>query len=315
MSQYVQGLVSVIIPTYKRSELLMKSIDSVLNQSYRNLELIVVNDNEIGDEYSKVLYERIKCITDARFRFVEQEKHINGAAARNVGIRAAKGEYIAFQDDDDYWDLNKLERQVALLSSLDDSWGAVSCLKKLYHNGQLSVASVPYRSGNIAQEIVEGSICLGTGAVLIRWKALDKSGYFDESLSRHQDLQLFAQLAYRYKIMLDPVYMQNRETMDTQNRPTAEKMLTVKQAYFRSVDNILQSYPARKRNRVYAVHSWEVITLYMKEKDMKNAVKLFKTVLRSPSALCVEVVIISKKLVGRFGKNYLVHKYRNIEIE
>ena len=168
--KYTKGLVSVVIPTYKRSEMLMKAIDSVLSQTYRNIELIVVNDNEVGDQYSLVLYEMLKDIHDERFLFVEQEKHINGAAARNVGIRKARGEYIAFQDDDDYWDLNKIEKQVALLSSLDCSYGAVVCLKKFYNNGLLVSASLPFSEKNMLLHMVEGTVSLGTGAVLIMLK-------------------------------------------------------------------------------------------------------------------------------------------------
>ena len=124
--KYVEGLVSVIMPTYKRSEKLLRAIDSVLNQTYKNLELLLVNDNEPFDEYTELLKKRVeKYSNDERFHLILQDKHINGAVARNVGIRQARGQYIAFLDDDDWWELNKLEEQVKELKSLDDSWGAV----------------------------------------------------------------------------------------------------------------------------------------------------------------------------------------------
>ena len=97
MAEYVQGLVSVIIPTYRRSDMLDRAIKSVLNQTYDNIELLLVNDNIPNDEYSQALLDRVKIYeTDDRFRLILQEKHINGAAARNAGIKEAKGEYIAF---------------------------------------------------------------------------------------------------------------------------------------------------------------------------------------------------------------------------
>ena len=94
--KYVEGLVSVIMPTYKRSEKLLRAIDSVLNQTYKNLELLLVMIMSI-DEYTELLKKRVeKYSNDERFRLILQDKHINGAVARNVGIRQARGQYIAF---------------------------------------------------------------------------------------------------------------------------------------------------------------------------------------------------------------------------
>ena len=85
---YIEDLISVVMPTYKRSEKLSRAIESVLEQSYRNIELLLVNDNEPDDEYTKELKRQlIKYEKDPRFHLVIQEKHINGAAARNVGIK------------------------------------------------------------------------------------------------------------------------------------------------------------------------------------------------------------------------------------
>ena len=73
---YVKGLVSVVIPTYQRSDLLTRAIDSVLNQSYEQIECIVVNDNVPNDKYSLALYDLLKQYSvDDRFKFIEQEKH------------------------------------------------------------------------------------------------------------------------------------------------------------------------------------------------------------------------------------------------
>lgn len=121
---YINGLVSVVMPTYKRSDKLIRAIDSVLNQTYVNLELLLVNDNDPEDGYTKELKKRVeKYFNDSRFTLIIQDKHINGAVARNVGIKQAKGEFIAFLDDDDWWKKNKIEEQVKFLSNLDKTWG------------------------------------------------------------------------------------------------------------------------------------------------------------------------------------------------
>ena len=95
---YQEGLVSVIIPTYKRADKLLRAINSVCQQTYENLQILVVNDNEKNDEFSKELYSLMGTIEDQRVLLIEQEKHINGAAARNAGIKSATGEFIAFLD-------------------------------------------------------------------------------------------------------------------------------------------------------------------------------------------------------------------------
>ncbi|WP_082394179.1 glycosyltransferase family A protein [Bacillus sp. JCM 19034] len=77
----------------------------------------------------------MKKIDDSRVRYVQQDKHINGAAARNVGIRVSKGEYIAFLDDDDEWLPNKIELQVREIENNKDCEG-VTCLYTIYNNGK-----------------------------------------------------------------------------------------------------------------------------------------------------------------------------------
>ena len=291
--------------------MLLRAINSVLVQTYHNIELIVVNDNIPGDEYSKILYKLLDEVNDKRFVFLEQKQHINGAAARNYGISKAKGEYIAFQDDDDYWEINKIEKQVALLSSLDDSWGAVSCLKRIYANDELVDVSLPYKSGFINLEILEGRISLGTGAVLIRRKALDDVGYFDPKLSRHQDLQLFARLSSKYKILLDKVYLHNREIKDVQNRPSADKILKIKKDYFESVNDLIEAYPPHIRKRIYALHEFEAGYIYAKEGDYKTAIKYLLKVLQSPITLGYAAERVVNKVIGNKCKSFLVKKYGN----
>lgn len=309
MNQYTPGLVSVIIPTYKRADLLVKAIDTVLNQTYKNIELLVVNDNVKGDEYSQKLYEIIGGYTDERLRLVEQEKHINGAAARNAGIREAKGEYIAFQDDDDFWEPQKLERQVALLSSLDESWGAVSCLMRIYSHGNLILSALPYRDGYILMDILDRRTSMGTGALLIRRTALDDSGYFDEGLKRHQDLQLFARLAAKYKIKLDRVYLHNRENKDGQNRPSAEQLKEIKSAYYHSIQDILDGLKPSDLKTVMIMHDFECAYAFIKNGKRKEGMQKLFGVFRSPYTFYLAMERTGRRMIEKHCKGYLQKKY------
>lgn len=105
--------VSVIIPTYKRSEYLIRAINSVLNQTYSNIEIIVVDDNDSKSEYREITEKKMASYnTNAKIIYIKNEKNIGGAKSRNVGIQNATGEYITFLDDDDIYLNEKVERQL-----------------------------------------------------------------------------------------------------------------------------------------------------------------------------------------------------------
>ena len=111
-NQYIDGLVSVIIPTYNSATYIKKTVDSVLAQTYENFEIIIVDDCS-KDSTREVLEGIAKA--DSRVHPFIQEKNNGAAVSRNVGINNAKGRYIAFLDSDDLWEPNKLEKQMVAL--------------------------------------------------------------------------------------------------------------------------------------------------------------------------------------------------------
>lgn len=109
---YIDGLVSVVIPMYNSGKYITPTIQSVLCQTYNNLEVLVVDDCS-KDNSIEVVEGLAK--NDARIRCIPQEKNGGAAVARNRGIREAKGRYIAFLDSDDLWTPDKIEKQLALM--------------------------------------------------------------------------------------------------------------------------------------------------------------------------------------------------------
>ena len=99
--------ISVIIPTYNRAKELKRSVESVLAQTYDNFELIIVDDGSKDNTQ-----EVIASIPDERIRYIKLEQNRGAAGARNEGVRASKCDLIAFQDSDDIWREEKLERQM-----------------------------------------------------------------------------------------------------------------------------------------------------------------------------------------------------------
>lgn len=307
---YIIGLVSVVIPTYKRSEMLYRAIESVLNQTYNNVECIVVNDNTPGDEYSQVLYNSLaKYNNDRRFKFIEQKEHKNGAAARNVGIRAAQGQYIAFLDDDDFWNNNKLEIQVQTLSELPDEWGAVSCLMRFFKNNAIYTATSPYKDGYIHFEVMSRIISMGTGSLLIRRKALDETGYFDENLYRYQDPQLFSCLTEKYKVKLIKKYLHNRDVDDAQNRPTTKEINAYQTSLFKSLAPQLEKLPKRKGKIVETLYNFDKMSVYFREGNKSQALKYALSLFKYPEVVYYTTMRVLSRYYNRIFLRYHLLKY------
>lgn len=105
------GLVSIIMPTYKQCELMHKAVQSVLNQSYKNIELIVIDDNR-EESYREANKRYFDELNDSRIIYLQNEINLGSARTRNKGIELSKGDYITFLDDDDYYTEYKVEKQV-----------------------------------------------------------------------------------------------------------------------------------------------------------------------------------------------------------
>lgn len=308
--EYTPGLVSVVIPTYRRNDMLIRAIESVQQQSYDNLEILVVNDNEKNDSYSLCLYEKMEALKeDHRIRLIEQEKHINGAAARNAGIKEANGEYLAFLDDDDWWEKDKILHQLAILTHLDDSWGGVGCLMTHYKNSNLIYVSLPYKEGNIMKEVIQRRIGIGTGSLLMRRKAVDTTGYFDESLQRHQDIQFFAYFCSKNKIALLKEYQYGYDLGDNQNRPSLEKLVEIKEKFYKSIEPLLCELPKKEREIIYIMNDFEVGFGFLKRGHYCEGIKKMTKVLKRPVTIIYSLKRITDRLKGKYFKGYYLRKF------
>ena len=285
--QYEKGLVSVIIPTYKRSAMLTRAIDSVLHQTHEKLEVIVVNDNDPADVYSDELNAQMsRYVLDKRVSLIGQKKHINGAVARNVGISVAKGEYLAFLDDDDWWEPQKIEHQKELLDKLGFEYGAVSCLMRHYKNDKLVYVSLPYKENDLMFKVITRQGGIGTGSPLFRREAIDVAGYFDEKLIRHQDIQFFAMFCSKFKIKLLNEYLYNYDLGDAQNRPSPERIIDIKNNFYASIDEILKSLSQRRKIIVKAYNDFEIGIAFFKAKNIKMGMRYIKSIFFHPIVTC-----------------------------
>lgn len=190
--------ISVIIPTYNRPSLLARSVKSVLDQTFTDLELIVVDSSP--DEKSASIISEIK---DPRIRYIRTDKK-NAAASRNAGIKNAAGEYIAFQDDDDEWLPEKLQIQFEAISSADRSSGIVYCAfwrikgrtRTYFPFGARNIRESKL-SGDLQNKLLSGNV-VSTQTALVKRECFDKCGLFDENFPALEDWELWIRMSFSY---------------------------------------------------------------------------------------------------------------------
>jgi len=190
-------IVSVVIPTRDRAEVLRIAVSSVLAQTFRDLEIVVVDDAS-RDATAEIL----RGFCDARLRVLRQPEPRGASVARNLGIRHAGTPYVAFLDDDDEWLPEKLEAQVRLLDHASPEVGLVytGYLVLERSSGRVTTQMVPSKDGDLSRALMVGNCLGGTSSVLIRRQCLDEVGLFDEDLPSFQDYDLWIRIARRYRI-------------------------------------------------------------------------------------------------------------------
>jgi glycosyltransferase involved in cell wall biosynthesis len=178
-------LVSVVLPTYNRLQSVGKAIQSVLQQTYASLELLVVDDASTdGTE------QLVRQLGDARISYLRHENNRGGSAARNTGVAASRGSLIAFQDSDDEWLPHKLERQVESLRQAGEMTGVVYCpYRRNFPDGSSEIHPVDPASaprGEIHRALLRSNF-VGTPTIVARRSCCESVGGFDETLERFQD--------------------------------------------------------------------------------------------------------------------------------
>lgn len=181
-------LVSVVIPTHNRARLLERAMASVLGQTFQDLEVIVVDDAS-----TDATETQMRNVRDPRVRYVRHEQNRGVSAARNTGVAQARGRYIAFQDSDDEWLLDKLERQLAVMERQGSRCGMVGCALWRYIGGPTITvhwAEEPTDRERISAQGHVAAISAFIQTTLFRRECLDEVGAFDESLHVCEDWEL-----------------------------------------------------------------------------------------------------------------------------
>ncbi len=188
--------VSIIIPTYNRGYCIAQCLRSVLAQSFRDYEIIVVDDASGDDTEAQVA-----AVHDARISFIAHSKNQGGAVARNTGIRRARGEFVAFLDSDDTWLPDKLEKQIDGLRQRGTAWGlSYTWLACVDDAGNETLRINPEIEGECSEEMLVSNFIGSFSNVVVRRDLLLEVGALDESFRSCQDWDLFIRLSQRAQV-------------------------------------------------------------------------------------------------------------------
>jgi len=188
--------VSVILPTHNRADLLQSAVHSVLNQTFSDFEIIIIDDHST-DHTMNV----IKNFKDKRIKYLQNTGNNGPSIARNFGMKNATGIYIAFLDDDDVWFPYKLEKQIRILETAKpDVCGIYSrplVVERKTGNILLNDNKVKRLRGNLLSQLMIKNP-IQTSTLIIRKSCIDEIGMFDESMRYMEDRDLFIRLAMNW---------------------------------------------------------------------------------------------------------------------
>jgi len=277
-----QNLISVIIPCYNRAQLIIKSVDSVLNQTYKNIELIVVDDGSTDNSLQVLEAIREK---DNRVKVISQENK-GPYPARNRGLKEARGEFIAFLDSDDTWDSAFLEKLHKALLDNPDAALAYCGWQNIGLPGGRDEPFIPpdYEKQDKIEIFLKGNRW-PIHAALVRKKTIDELGGFDETFFSVEDYYLWMRIAILNKIVLVPevlaYYYHHHDTGQiSKNRAKAEiNKWLVKKEFLKYYPGIANQLGRQRIKELTDGVLLEDAYPYYWRGEIKVAHKLFRRVL------------------------------------
>ena len=263
--------VSIIIPTHNRAGLLPRAVDSALKQSFTDFELLIVDDCS-SDETPHIVAR----LADPRVRTFRHSRNRGSAASRNTGIANAKGEYLAFLDDDDEFLPTKIEQQVRVLDETDSGVGMVYVWSALVSPaGETIGTRCPRAEGDVFAKALMLRLTLGIGSTsMIRRSVFDAVGRFDEAILRCEDLDFVCRLTKAFGIVVIPMILTTRHVGHASKSAPSKKSLTEGRDYIFHHQTKFSDELA-KRRRVRA-SLWRRLAVF--ELRISNYVGAFRAV-------------------------------------
>lgn len=276
----VKDRVSVIIPTFRRVESLLITLESVASQCYQEKEIIIVDDNGLDTSYQQQV---AKIVQNFKFnyptlniKYLIHHQNRNGSAARNTGMLASTGAYICFLDDDDSYLKGRLIKSIKALELTSHDVGAVYCG---YINGnELGNNKSRYISGDLTEKILTLDYhkhYLHTNTVTYKREAVLALNGFDESYVRHQDLEFNLRFFQQYQILTvnEPLVHIRPVHVGSENKVYDQKMKQVKKQFLSQFRMIISTFTEKEQCKIYKRHWQELVEFSSTRRELKKRLK------------------------------------------
>lgn len=279
--------VSVVIPTYGRAVNLRRAIDSCLDQSYSNIEVIVVDDNdpESSSRYDTHMMINSVYLGNERVKYFCHKANLNGAAARNTGIERSSGNYIAFLDDDDEFLPSKIEEQLRALQQTGCDANYALCRKS---KGGLTIYETKYCCEDNEQLIYDifcQNIEINSSAILCKKEVVIKLKGFDETFKRNQDYEFLIRLLRNYQLSCLNKVLYVMHIDSRLNHPRFINYKEIRVRFMNKFRDDLRRLSILRRINVYRLNQFDLAYYALRCGDIFLGLKYFFKSVPEPTLL------------------------------
>src|SRR5258708_6930372 len=265
------SLVSVIVRTYNRAHLIAETVQSVIDQTYKTWELIVVDDGST-DNTKRLISD----FNDGRIKYYSIEQSGVIGKVRNAGINYSKGEYIAFLDSDDLWLPKKLEFQLSLLNKYSQASFVFGHGEQFGNNATPTPIVESFFVGNVFLPfLLEERFIFYVPTLLFKKEILGKTKLIDEELSRAGDIDFFLRMAHSFDgVFSNQLFVQIRKQEQSHSR---ENELSAYDEYFIMLEKLLQGnlMTPKQFTQVASWYHYKLGLFYLRDGKSRRATKEF----------------------------------------
>lgn len=282
-------MVSIIIPTYNRAHLISKAIDSIINQTYKNWELLIIDDGST-DETEVVIKSFLE---DKRIQYFKIPNS-GACAARNKGLENSKGDYITFLDSDDEYLPEKIEKQIYVFkNSKVANLGVVSCGRLDFTNGKISSKWIPKYKGEILDILLSKiKVGVGTPFLMISKEVRDAGIRFDVDMPAGQDYDFVVSILQKFNFDYADDYLV-RVNHHNENRVyTNETALKATEKQFNKYQPLIQN--KRKVKELFIIRWIDLLFVYGRRNEAIALINKYSS-FSSPRFILWKIYITSFK--------------------
>ncbi len=254
--------VSIIIPFYNRAEITMKAIESALKQTHKNIEIILVNDG--SNSNVKNLEEKIKNIE--KIKYIKLEENHGTGYSRNIGIKNAIGEYIAFLDSDDLFVEAKIEKQLEQMYLNNAIFSHTSYLRKNRNNGDEEIIHTGCNAGKLFPNVI-GSCAIATPTVMIKRQYL-----IDNELFYINDLSLGEDICFYIRVLENITAIGIDEPLSIVNVDTTSAAYNYEKQ-LKGLKNIMNFALGSEKTNIYNLELYRLFKEFIRVYNVQNGIE------------------------------------------